>query len=95
MNEHNIGRASSAATIAINFILKTINIKIVDTVGFSRKSKVTSVVMLVIMVSTFINTAFLRLVVNGRFGNAPFPFNYIGVQQEFPDFTHEWYMFNP
>lgn len=51
--------------------------------------------MLVIMISTFINTAFMRLIVNGRFKHTPFPFNQIRVEQEFPDFTQDWYLFNP
>ena len=51
--------------------------------------------MLVIMISTFINTAFMRLIVNGRFKHAPFPFNKIGVDQEFPDFTQDWYQYMP
>jgi hypothetical protein len=89
----NIGYCYSVLTVAVNYVLKVVIISICENIGFARKSKVTAVIMLVVMISTFINTALIRLVSSGSFKWAPFPFNAIPVDQEFPDFTHDWYMF--
>lgn len=69
--------ASSGLTVAVNYVLRVINMEIIKQIGFKRKSQVTSVIMFIVMISTFINTGIMRLITNGRFEFTPFPFNLI------------------
>lgn len=78
--------------IVVNTLLRVINIKLVNTIGFEFRSEVALTTSGMQFLSMFVNTGFMLLISQANFEHAPIPFNYIGVRNLFEDFSADWYL---
>lgn len=85
-----LSTAVSLLTVVINIILRTINIKLIQLIGYHTESEQTQVIMKSIFFTQFINTAILLLLVNANTQQTFLAF--LGLDGQFPDFTFEWYI---
>jgi hypothetical protein len=73
----------------VNIVLRTINMKLIDTVGIDTQSQKTSLIMKSIFITSFINTGIILL-----FTNANLEFSilkFVPIKNQYTDYTQNWY----
>ena len=63
----------------INIVIRTINIKLINIIGYPTVSKQVSLIMTSIFWATFINTGVILLMTNADMSYAPPPLNLIPI----------------
>lgn len=84
-----LSKIVSFSIVAVNFVLRTINILLIKYIGYNTESKQTTAIKTSIFVTQFFNTAILLLLANANTQQTWLfwlPFN-----GEYPDLTYEWY----
>lgn len=74
----------------INIIIRTVNIALIDTIGYHTQSEATSAVMTSIFISSFINTGIILL-----FTNADLQYSIlhmIPLKNQYSDLNTDWYL---
>lgn len=83
---------ASFLIVMFNLVIRIVNIKIINKIGYDKKSDVTTQVMKKVLMASFLNTGLLLLLVNANLKDAPFPFNYIPLRGEYKDMNTQWYI---
>lgn len=75
----------------INIVIRTINIKLINIIGYPTVSKQVSLIMTSIFWATFINTGVILLMTNANLQYAPSPLNIIPIYNQYSDLNQNWY----
>lgn len=75
----------------INIVIRTINIKLINSIGYATVSKQVSLIMLSIFWATFINTGVILLMTNAELAYAPGPLSWFPLHAQYPDLDENWY----
>ena len=75
----------------INIVIRLLNIKLINAVGYHTLSMQVSLIMLAIFWAQFINTGIILLMTNAELKDAPYPFALIPIHNQFPDLNENWY----
>lgn len=81
----------SYSIVIVNIILRTINIKFINMIGYHTESEQIKAVMTAVFISTFFNTAILLLLTNANLSDSFLSFIPINDGQ-FTDLTQNWYL---
>lgn len=75
----------------INIVIRTINIRLINSIGYATVSKQVSLIMQSIFWATFINTGIILLMTNADLSYAPYPFALFPLYNQYPDLNENWY----
>lgn len=75
----------------INIVIRTVNIKLITSIGYATVSKQVSLIMLSIFWATFINTGIILLMTNAELKDTPYPLALFPIHSQYPDFNENWY----
>lgn len=74
----------------INIIIRTINLKLVDMIGYDTDSKRVSLVMVSVFVAQMINTGVIVILTNADLSYSII--NVIPIHNQYTDIDRYWYM---
>ena len=75
----------------VNIVIRTLNMTLIERIGFDTQSQKTSMIMKSIFVTSFINTGIILL-----FTNADLEFSilaFVPIRNQYPDLNMDWYQF--
>ena len=73
----------------INMLIRTVNVRLIDKIGFHTWSQTTSAVMTSIFISSFINTGIILLLTNADLKYSIF--SWIPLNNQYSDLSLDWY----
>jgi len=80
-----------AASVAIiNIVIRTINMKLVDFIGYDTDSKRVSLVMISVFIAQMVNTGIVTLLTNANLQYSIAAF--LPIRSQYPDMDRDWYM---
>lgn len=74
----------------INIVIRTINIALVNYIGYDTDSKKTSLVMTSVFAAQMVNTGIVVLMTNAKLEYSILSF--LPINNQYPDFDRDWYM---
>ena len=78
----------------LNMIIRTINIKLIDTIGYNYNSQRVRLIMQSILYAQYFNSSILLMLCTANFENTPL--SWIPLREQFHDTTISWYiLFGP
>lgn len=79
----------SILVTAMNIVIRTINIKLVNAIGYATESKQVSLIMLSVFYATFVNTGIIMLMTNAELSHTVLAF--LPLRNQYPDLDGNWY----
>lgn len=74
----------------INIVIRTVNISLVDFIGYDTDSKKISLVMTSVFVAQMVNTGFVVIMTNANLGYSILRF--LPIRNQYTDIDRDWYM---
>ena len=75
----------------MNSVLKIVNLKLINGIGFPYQSDVIGTTVVAVFISQYINTVVILTIANANLNNTPLGFLGVVVDNLYKDFTLRWY----
>jgi len=83
--------AITLGIVVLNVVLKTVNIRLIEKIGYPYQSEVISNIVVAVFISQFINTGLILTLASANFTNTPMRFLSPIIENVYSDFTSYWY----
>lgn len=85
------GGTTSILIVAINIVLKFINIALIKKIGYKINGDITQKICMQIFISQFMNTGLILLLANANLKDTPL--NFLNIEEgQHSDFNQDWYL---
>lgn len=80
----------SVLVAVINIVIRTVNIKLVDYIGFDTDSQRVSLVMVSVFVAQMVNTGLVSILTNANLDYSIIRF--LPISNQYTDIDRDWYL---